>query len=423
MPSYPTRNFVEPVRRGPKPSRRMRPGERRPRPGIRRAGRRPPVPPAPVPKPRHYPLPAKGVSPVRFIPALGVLFVGADVADYYIRRRAPNGVPAPLWDKSKYVFWLRHGPNTYPAPYDGAAAGWSGGYLESSAFGPETGKIANQARTLQAFSVPFPSNGPYGYWIPRPDNARFAQFAAFTSTRIDGGRDKRPQPPAPEYIRAENLGPTTLPLPDPFLLPPRFVAPAPIAIPPQLPVPQARRPPSPSDTPAPMPAPLQPVAVMPVWVGREREVPMPPSAVPAETASFGPGGIRYNPRGKHMRRPPRHGEKEKKGGSRKVAFRIGDLMGQATEIVDIFDAAYKAIDVPAHRKTWYRGQDVTSAKDRALLVWEYAGQISIDEFVKQLLIQHVQDEVLGRVSQQAEKALGKNRLRGVSRLSRLGSVP
>lgn len=109
----------------------------------------------------------------------------------------------------------------------------------------------------------------------------------------------------------------------------------------------------------------------------------------------------------------------------RVAFKIGDIVGKFTEFLDVVDAAYDAIPGKAFNpkdRVFYRGRDVTGMKQKMELVYRHADDIQLDQFVKNLLWQHVQDEALGRFMGQAEKGLGKNRLRGVSRLSRLGTV-
>lgn len=428
MPSYPTRNSRRsrrdvpakwPVRRDIRPPKPANDNPvRLPKPANDNP-RKPAVPGNRLPK-----------SPLRFLPGLGVAFAGAAALDSYLRKRLPFD-PPPMPNNGR-AWYLRHGPNSYPfTQYAKDPTRLSRTIYRSNQFGPETGKILNQAVGAAAPTLQGPvadTWNNFGWWIPNDAGTRFAQFAAWDSFPI------WQLPDWPGAIPASNAVPHWEPVFDPTRYPRRYPMPSPHTIPPVQFIPFPRAVPSPNWGPPPMPEPLAPEQVEPKWKPKPK-APLDwwpganpifgsrPSQRPAPTLSQkGPGAApRYNPNGTHTLRKSTNNEKEKKGRDKRRAFRLGNLAGQLTELVDIHDAAYESIDIPPHLKTYYYGQDVTPAKRRMELVWRYAEHIKIDEFVKQLLVQHVQDTVIGKTMSQAEKALGKNRLRGVSRISRLGN--
>lgn len=350
----------------------------RPRAPRRFPGKGPPGggrPPARPPMPRLS----------KFIPFAGVVIGGAGVLDFYVD--APEfGGPLPNFQNpANWV--LRHGPNTYLADSyvsqnhePTVQRNNSFFYVSQPPYGPETGKITGQAispsyRLAIGSYVPN-SVDKVSYWIANDDYTRFAQYMAFQQATgqtydnlINGGGTP---------VRDIDLSPKPRVAPDPFAGPDRFPMPAfPL---PQVVYPMPRKPsvdePHPFDKTGPQP-----------------KVGSPPAAPPGWKPDF------------HTPRPPRRDEKERKSKLRRGFDKVMNIFGEVTEIADIVDSAWEALLERCRTKTYYRGQVVTSAADRWADVYRCAPHMNIDQFIVNLINNHVQDWIIGTQNRLRNKVL------------------
>lgn len=146
---------------------------------------------------------------------------------------------------------------------------------------------------------------------------------------------------------------------------------------------------------APQPAPVRPNVRPTVGV----EIVVPPSGVPV-----------LAPATAEPLRPPRDGTREKKG---RTPFETGfagwaDLLGfnpkngldAVTEALDLLNATYYSIDEEFRPPAF-------TPQEKAIAIIENFDHISFDEWAKNVIAMHLQDQVLGQLSSQAMKGLRK----------------
>lgn len=126
-----------------------------------------------------------------------------------------------------------------------------------------------------------------------------------------------------------------------------------------------------------------------------------PGATPKPRAGGAPGM-------RHQRKPPGKGTKERKSGPLAVLTKIGNAFGKATELNDAISVAWDAL--PPDKKKWsfYKGKPIRpSWKKQWKQVYEHWPDIDVEKFALGLVENHIEDEVIGRLSGGANKAVRK----------------
>jgi hypothetical protein len=263
---------------------------------------------------------------------------------------------------------------------------------------------------------PHPSNPAVSVW----DTVQMFQ-------RVSG----QPALPAPRMVNVWSPAPQPLELPfhKPWLIPtvdplewpigvPYMPVPVPWPMIPHLPqidpnrdpLEQPRRGPRP--TPRPRPSPYPSPGPRPDGQPVSRPVPVEPPApgnLPSIDIGIEPGKLpSVNSNGQHARRPPRKGEKEKKGGANHGLYAalsspggILAIAGAITEANDMLKALYESLPVRVRR---WKGRDgkwrntAITPQDMVKELYKHADQIDIDKFQMNFLKNEIGDAVLGIAS-------------------------
>lgn len=366
MPRYPTnlkRGSARPAPAQPPGRGTPKPRWPVPKPGNDNPKHRVPIPANdnkrkpwrnfPLRKPSRLPL-----SPLLFLP------LGGAIIDGYLR--SPTKVPWPVFPPGNWI--LKHGPNTYPgSTYNREPSIADDAYQQfgndPSVWGPETGKITGQARTLgrPVPSAPESHREDWGYWIRSDTAPRYAQYLAWIQLR----RPRHEYSPEIQdlFRHHDNMKPNPVPgVPD--ILPPQFPFPDPSGLP---------------LNPYPIPRSAPPVRPM----NGDPDPQLPPQPAPRFRNDF------------HPPKPPGSNTKERKGRLRRGFDTAMNIFGAVTEIQDIIDAAWKALPDRCRTKVYYRGKVVTGFQDRWADVYRCAPHLDINEFIKHLFNNHFQDLVIG----------------------------
>lgn len=150
-----------------------------------------------------------------------------------------------------------------------------------------------------------------------------------------------------------------------------------------------------------------------------------PSQIPIGATSPVSGvGTRSDPRAQprqgiaHNFRPPRKGEREKKGTLLKgPAWELaGAAMNAVTESADFVDAVFGALPQKLRSELWRKnGKHPLSYKKKLQALWDYYNQIDIPTAVKNVILNQLQDMIIGKINNAGTKALAK--------LTRNGNMP
>lgn len=419
-----TRGFTPPKPANDNPSVKVPKPANDNKPGGGGGGGRGPRPPRP-------PLPGKlARKAIRFAPPQARLI--ASVVEAGLRRYYP-----PKYDQpSMPGGWsILHGPNAYAAPYNTGLFGYAGAYENpASGTGANTGRITAQAegrlassQTRSSFSGALqrdPTATDIGMWENRPDLQRAASTFAFVRS------------PSPNWSPLLEPATRTVPAPqwfvDPFLVP--EVNPGLETWPALLPMPLRRHKtnpnrrsqpePTPGTRPKEFPAPAEPIPAkprrpglrpsqVPVWeVGTSTKPTTPdqgasPSRDPGTQTRPGtatqPGGASGGRTaagpGIHTKEPPGPKVKERKGRVAKELWDALNAFGKMTEAQDMIDNAWKALPKSVRTKAFHKGQYVRPAWwKRASDVWNNWDKIDMEQFVKNVIANHIEDELIGRQS-------------------------
>lgn len=411
MPAYPTR----PKKAVPVGKPRPQPG--RPRKDNRKTRRSRTSPYRPVPPEKRPPLPGKPRAPApgtggrrqfgRKKFKLGIPkrpISPWDVGDFFYRRYFEPYPTEPRPDDAILAdYYVKHGPNKYPHPYDdNPPSRWATSYSPNGAkLGPQTAVISGQARSYQwadfADAVPYPR---IGWWIKSETSGAYASYVSLHRVQNNPALASKSYPM--KALWDGIVLPSPAPLRGPEPQPPPY----------RRPLPQQQPGPKPPPTRAPSfanPMPGfsygQPPATATLPGTRPLPWPLAPNAGSVTQALGQPprsGPVAHNPK------PPRSGEKEKKGALARFAWALMNYFGTFTEGLDLIDSANKALPPQYRARSFYQGKPIKpSAKKQAEAVWKYADKIDMNEFAKNVFLNHIEDEVLGRLGKAASKVLGE----------------
>lgn len=429
MPSYPTNNA----------GRRLAASERSPaaRPSLPDI-RRPVTPPKPandnprfpVPKPandnprapRRSFRPIKPPLPGRLGRRLAKQLLPpplrpiAEIAEAGLQRFLPPEYDMP---PAPGAWYLSKGPHKYAAPYDGLPDRWRLAYLTGE--GRITGQAIsmNSSRpTLAEAIAAYPTREAHGWWIKANPGTRGAQFLAFQ-------RGISPDPIKMPPL--ERVVPQPRWYVDPFILPPpapgldTFPSVIPQPLSPHKTNPNRRsqpeqKPGRPKEFPEPVtpPQPVQPrlpglrPSQVPVWEVVTTTTPgqgVSPSRDPGQWPGQMPGrapspATSTAGSGVHNKRPPGPREKERKGRIAKGLWEALNAFGKFTEAQDMIDNAWKALPKNLRSKSFHKGKYVRPSWDkRAGDVLKHWRKVDLEQFVKNVIANEIEDQFIGRQSQ------------------------
>lgn len=124
-----------------------------------------------------------------------------------------------------------------------------------------------------------------------------------------------------------------------------------------------------------------------------------PSLSPSPTA---PGSPKPSPAPYRGRTPPPPGMKERKGKAWRLFELIGDAFGGATEVMDIVDAMWDALPKEYRTYSYRNGYKIKPAWDRRWAdVYLHYDKLDIDEALKNIYANQIEDYLIGKLSQGA----------------------
>lgn len=382
-------------------------------PARKTFGRRtspPRVPPSPVPGARPVP------KAVPRMPGVGFWGPALILAPFLIQQVIPvknlrwRGTPN-LPDPGRWA--LKHGINEpvkfYAPNYWGGPEYWSTNAYGSTGEGPGTGLISGQS-----ISVGGPVPGTYtgtgtniGWWVKHDTLNRYAQVAAFikrsTVQNPDYRQSLRDQL-GPDMIPAP-IGPYAPPLPDLVIEGEPALDPAPSVKPDSLQGIRQRfglEPGTAFD--------LAPDLWPEPWRATRPGDPSPWRPSPEPGWSFTPGGPPKRTPPYHASRPGPRGsrkrQKERKGKADKALWSAMNAFGGLTEFNDLVSSAHKALPPKYRAHSYYDGKPIKPGWQKQWqAVYQHWDKIRLDEFIKNVAENHLEDYAIGKANKTIENAL------------------
>jgi len=359
----------------------------------------------------------------RMSPAVRLVQTIVDIPGW-IQFLNPRYFPPPISGGAPGNWYIRHGPNKYPPPYDGQY-----GYFQNPTSyqteprGPQTGLITGQAGSGDPLDKPLMTNErAFAYFIFN-GGSRYAQYMALE--RQATGADGRTAVEQISDLLSKaghgryRFAPAAWPGVDPNWLrnQPGQSSP-PLAGEPHVEV----GPVSPGLTPSPS-AGSSPGASPGVGVGNPF-VPVilnPPASEPVPPEwQYSDGPAAAAPSRPHQRVPPRKNERETKILSRSAAIGIAlyRALDAASEAGDIIDAIFEALPKDV-QKRWKRGRrgladnagqyGIGGADWKVQALWHNADKIDVEQALRNIVKNHIEDAVIGAYS----KHLPRNSINGI----------
>lgn len=336
---------------------------------------------------------------IKRLPLLGLPLLLDDVFT-----PSSNGAPVPVGG-----FQLVRGPLSYPFPYNTGVTGqWNGAAHLSG-----EGRIDGQAIVNVGVGAAVPANiNTYSLWRESSEFAgRWAQSHAYRRLTADNPLGQPIMQPA----TMEGFPPDLAWVPSgfPHAFPPLSAPVGAPAVPPAL---------------VPIIAPLIPSPIRPdrgYDVDVEPRPISPPShsRIPADGKELErkpDGSTVTKPVTQHSLRPPRSGERERKGKAKGVtAFRvIGGAFGALTEVNDAIGALHKALPPKYRARSFHKGRPVKpSWRKQWAAVYQNYDKIDLNTALVELIKNQIEDKIIGKLAKGANSGF-TNPVEGINRFRR-----
>lgn len=149
--------------------------------------------------------------------------------------------------------------------------------------------------------------------------------------------------------------------------------------------------------------------------GRPR--PTPEVSTGSYGSPSGVTGVSPRPATSSLPRPPREGEKERKGRVQKTIARMIQVAFEATEFVDLVDNIYDALPKKLRDRVEKADKGNMTPQDKMAAIYKYSDQIDLNQMAWNIIANHYSDEVIGRLSAVADTELQS---RGVTGFGSIG---